>query len=178
MNLIQAYEEQDLMAIQELYREAFPEEERKPFSMLLQKRAEKAVEILAIKTDENSFGGLAIIVFYKDMALLDYFAISGKYRGKGIGTKVLDLLKKRYADSRLFLEIESTKAAVPDKKNRIRRKAFYTKNGFTPTSLLVNLFGVEMEILVNSCKIQYEEYHEMYKMFGTEIGDKVILIQK
>lgn len=178
MKLIQAYEEQDLVAIQKLYREAFPIEERKPFSMLLQKRGEQFVEILAIKTEEDRFCGLAITVLHKDMVLLDYFAIANECRDGGLGTKALGLLKARYADRRFFLEIESTDADVPDRVNRMRRKAFYEKNGLTPTSLLVNLFGVEMEILVNSCTVRYEEYHEMYEMFGTDIGDKVTLIHE
>lgn len=178
MKLIQAYEEQDLEAVEKLYQEAFPIEERKPFSMILQKREEQFVEILAIKTNENRFCGMAVTVLHEDMVLLDYFAIASECRDGGMGTKALGLLKERYADRRFFLEIESTDADVSDRRNRMRRKAFYEKNGLTPTSLLVNLFGVEMEILVNSCTVRYEEYHKIYEMFGTDIGDKVTLIHE
>lgn len=177
MKLTEAYNEK-LSKIQELYQEAFPAAERKPFEIILEKRQEGAVEILALETEDGEFRGLAISVLYKDMVLLDYFAVSPKQRGHGTGSAALRLLKQRYADKRFFLEIERTGVEAENALQRSRRKEFYLRNGMTVTPLLVELFGTEMEILTASCQISYEEYYELYvEVFGkSRMGRKIKLI--
>ena len=59
MKLIEAYQEQQLKDIQDLYEKAFPASEKKPFSLILEKRKEGVVEVLAIEGEER-FLGLAI----------------------------------------------------------------------------------------------------------------------
>lgn len=43
MKLIEAYQEQQLKDIQDLYEKAFPASEKKPFSLILEKRKEGVV---------------------------------------------------------------------------------------------------------------------------------------
>ena len=73
MKLIEAINQNQLEKIQNLYNEAFPLPERKSFSRLIQTRDKGNAEILAIENDD--FLGLAITAIYKDLVLLDYFAI-------------------------------------------------------------------------------------------------------
>lgn len=177
MKLTEAYNEQ-LAKIQELYREAFPAIERKPFAVITEKRQEGTAEILALEAENGEFLGLAISVLYKDMVLLDYFAVSPELRGKGAGSAAFQLLKQRYAEKRFFLEIERTGVEAENALQRKRRKEFYLRNGMMETPLLVELFGTEMEILTASCPISYEEYYELYvEVFGkSRMGRKIKLI--
>ena len=47
--------------------------------------------------------------------------------------------------------------------NRLRRKAFYLKNGMVPMDYEVVLFGVEMEVLTFGSELTFEQYHAIYK---------------
>lgn len=175
----EAFEEKQLEQIHQLYEAAFPASEKKPFSLILEKRASGAVEILAIEDDKKRFRGLIITILYKDMVLIDYFAIDEESRGIGIGSDILKLFIARYAKKRVFLEIESTVSdLVEDYDIKIRRKAFYEKNGFASQEYLVNLFGVEMEIMSFKCEICFDEYQEMLvHVYGEGVRNKVQFIR-
>ena len=91
----------ELRKIKKIYLEAFPKSERKPFRLMKQKAAEGIMEFLSIR-ERGKLTGLAITVLYKDMVLLDYFAIEKSFRGQNLGTEALALLKKRYEGRRFF----------------------------------------------------------------------------
>lgn len=175
----EAFEETRLEQIRALYEAAFPISERKPFSIILEKRAQGAAEILSIEDDKKRFRGLLITMLHKDMVLVDYFAIDEESRGIGIGSDVLKLFMARYANKRIFLEIESTASeSAEDYDTKIRRKAFYEKNGLTSQGYLVNQLGVELEIMTFHCNIPYEEYYEMLVHVYEELmRDKVHFIR-
>ncbi len=174
MHINHASTQIQLNNIRDLYKNSFPSSERKPFRMMLQKRKNKSMEIMCIETDDDVFLGLAITVLYDDMVLLDYFAISDKYRGEGIGSQALRMLQERYKDKRFFLEIEDVKSESKDIYTRKRRKNFYLKNNMTETGIDIILFGVNMELLVYNCDITFDEYHSLYdNVFGKLISSHV-----
>lgn len=171
--IIQNADNKQIPLIYELYMEAFPEEERKPFKLIEEKAQQGEMEILSL-SEEGQFIGLAITVIYKDMVLIDYFAIAPNNREKGLGSKALELLKGRYKDYRLFLEIELADEKAQNNEERIRRKAFYHKNGLSDAKVYVSLFGVEMELLTVDCQLTYEEYYGLYEgVFGKKIASNV-----
>ena len=178
MRLADAVTERQLRNIGELYSTAFPAEEQKPFSLLLEKRDEGFVELLSIEDEKETFVGLAIVIVYDDLCLLDYFAVLPQRRGMGAGSSALKLLLNRYADKRLLLEIESTKKEASNSEQRLRRKAFYTANGMAALDYCVDLFGVEMEILTYRCDVSFEEYHSIFEnVFSPRAAKNVKLIK-
>ena len=168
MTLVEAYDIERLAKIQALYQEAFPASERKPFKLMIKKREEGVMELQALENEQNEFCGLAITILYQDMVLLDYFAIAPKMRGKGTGTEGF------------FLEIERTDVEAENLLQRQKRKNFYLRNGLTETAMYVRLFGVEMEVLSDSCKVNFEEYKRLYAdTFGENyINRHVILVSE
>ena len=94
--------------------------------------------------------------------LVDYLAVSPSARNGGIGSSILGALREKYPNHRIFLEIESVWEDVPDRDARLRRKAFYLRNGFTPMKLMIWLFGVKMEVLGIDCTLDYSQYHDFY----------------
>ena len=126
------------------------------------KEREGVMELLAI-TEKKEFLGLAITVRYQDMVLLDYFAVEGRLRGKNIGSHALELLKRRYQDCRFMLEIELPETEGPGQDLRIRRKAFYLRNGMKETGIKVCLFLVPMELLTDGKAVSFEEYYDLYE---------------
>ena len=178
MKIIKATDEKRLKLIEDLYMRAFPAAERKPFSLMLKKQTEGTMEILSIE-EENAFLGLAIFAHDKDIALLDYFAITDEMRGQGIGSRAIKALQKIYAGKRFVLEIETTKKQCNDLEMRKHRKAFYLRNGLHTMEFDVNLFGVEMEVLSNSDHLNFNEYLDVYKnACGLKYADKIFLIRQ
>ena len=168
---------QDLNEIHELYLTAFPQNERKPFPIILQKCKENSMEILKIEDDDGSFIGLVIMILYKDLAILDYFAIDTPKRNKGFGSQVLSMLNRRYSDRRMILEIEDPDAPSDNTSERIRRKAFYLRNHMTLMPFKVNLFTVEMLILTNGKDVTFEEYHDIFiHVFSPAISKNICLL--
>lgn len=177
MKLTDKHSEERLNQLYDLYMRVFPKSERKPFEVMMQKRDEGKMELLAIE-ENNEFAGLAFMVVYKDLALLDYFAITDDKRNMGLGSKVIKTLQERYADKRFFLEIETTKTDSEERDLRIRRKAFYKRNAMTEMDFEVNLFGVRMEILTHNCKLTFDEYFKAYReVFGDRVVKNISLIK-
>ena len=178
MKIVKATDEKRLKLIEDLYMRAFPKSERKPFKLMVQKQAEGTMELLSIE-EENAFLGLAIFAHDKDIALLDYFAISDHMRGQGIGSRAIKALQKIYAGKRFVLEIETTKKPSDDLVMREHRKGFYLRNGLHTMDFDVNLFGVEMEVLSNGEHLNFDEYLDVYKnACGLKFADKIHLIRE
>lgn len=176
MQLITA-RKNDLKQLKKLYKEAFPKEERYPF-FLIQKRVKQGkAEILAL--EEDGFAGLAIMMFYKDIAMLQFFAVSPDKRGNNLGSTTLKLLKERYAGKRLLIEIETLVPEANNYADRVRRKSFYLRNGMKEMHIAVLLFGVELELLTDGEDVSFEEYHAMYTdMLGHFIADRKVLFSR
>lgn len=171
--------EHNISDIRRLYRSAFPLVERKPFSLLLRKARRGQGEFFAIEGENGEFLGLANTLFHKDMVMLDYFAIAPEQRNGGIGAGVLSLLKERYADRRLFGEIEVTDRPHPELELRKRRRNFYLRNGFTPVGMTVSAFSCEFEVISNGKPISFPEYKEFYyKAIGPMAYGRVKLIKR
>lgn len=162
--------------IKALYHDAFPLVERKPFSLILDKCREGTMRMAAIEDDKGAFCGLVILILYRDLVLLDYFAVCPALRGRKIGSQVLTLLQRQYSDRKFILEIESTVGAGAADHTKVRRKAFYLAGGMTPMPYLVELFGVEMEVLAYQCSVSFAEYHELFvQVFSSAISSKIKL---
>lgn len=179
MKLVEAVDKNRLNKIQNLYIEAFPSTERKSFDLLLKTRDNGQAEILSIENENNDFLGLVITAQYLDMVLLDYFAISPNLRSAGIGSKVFQLLKQRYANNRFFLEIECADVSADNQLQRQKRKAFYIKNGMKNMPFRVNLCGIEMEILAYNCYLSFQDYFNLYhSLFGEHISRHISLAKQ
>lgn len=164
--------------IKKLYKSAFPNCERKSFNFMLKKRRKGETDMFSIESDSGEFLGLAITFKYKDMVLLDYFAVSAEQRGKGIGSRALKLLKEKYSDKRFFLEIESTAKPHPELEKRKKRRAFYIRNAMIPAGFSAHVFMTDMEILTAGKSLTFEEYRELYyKGLGSHTIGKITLTE-
>lgn len=163
----------DMNFILELYQQAFPKEERKPFSIIERKAAMGSMEILGIKENGKRVG-LAITALGESMVLLDYFAIKQENRGQGVGSEALRLLQDLYSDCQLWLEIEEPDETALNNQERIRRKKFYLRNGMKETGIRIRLFGVSMEILSTDSSMTYAQCEKLYRELYGPMYQKVI----
>lgn len=144
-----------------LYISAFPRYERKPFTLIYRMYLKGSADVWIIEA-EGVFSGIAVTMNSDDMILLDYFAVDKKKRGEGIGSAALKSIQEKYSGKRLFLEIESVFCDCPNKSERIRRKNFYLRNGMSELKISVKLFGTDMELLGFGCKLNYDDYVDIY----------------
>lgn len=168
----------DWKKVKHLYKNAFPKEERKPLWLVEMKQRTGETDVWMIEED-GEFSGLAITVNEFDMILLDYFAVSEEKRCNGLGGKALQGLQKMYAGKRFFLEIECQDEQAENAAERVRRKAFYLRNGMSEIGVKVSLFKVDMELLGYNCKLTYDEYYSLYHIcYGKRIENMIYEIIK
>lgn len=111
--------------------------------------------------DENL--GLTVTVPYGDLVLVYYLAVDPEKRGQGVGSQVMALWQTQYPGKRIVLEIERPEEGAENQSQRLRRKAFYLRNGLRETGLTVSVFGVPMEVLSLNGPVTFREYHSVYR---------------
>ena len=159
--------------IYRLYMSAFPKCERKPFSIILKMQKKGKTDLWYAESD-GKFVGTGATINSDDIILLDYFAISPKNRGKGIGTELLKALRSLYPDKGFFLEIEKVYEDAENAAERKRRKNFYLSSGMKELGTNAKLFGVDMELLGFDCSLTFDEYREFYRVNYGEFAAKNI----
>ena len=115
--------------LKDIYKEAFPREEKIPFWMLKMLTRDGRGEFYGVY-DHEELIGLVYNVYYKDIIYISYLAIDDTKRGAGYGGRILQTIQKKYSDSRIFLCIEEMDPNAENYEQRVRRKAFYESNGF------------------------------------------------
>lgn len=115
--------------LKHLYEEAFPLEERIPFWLLkLLTRGGKG-EFYGVY-DQDELAGMIYNVYHKDIVYVSYFAVNDAKRGCGYGSRILQVIQKKYSTQRIFLCIEEMDPHAENYDQRVKRKAFYERNGF------------------------------------------------
>lgn len=159
--------------IYRLYNRAFPRSERKPFSMIQKMHKLGKTDVWYFRREGN-FAGIIITINGPRHILIDYLAVAEKSRGTGIGTEILQLMRRHYAGKGVFLEIESVYERSKNQAERLSRKHFYEKSGMTSMGVFVWLFGVKMELMGFDCQLTFEEYHDFYRTNYNEWAAKHI----
>lgn len=180
MRLVEALTREQLEPIYKLYLDAFPEIERKPIPLIEEKVAEGTSQVFSI-LDQDEFVGFAMFVVGEDKVLLDFFAISPEKRCGGYGSRVFPLFWDYYKGKKFLLEIEDPNATDVEEEElslRRRRKAFYLRQGMQSMPFLIDLFGVEMEVLTNGYQVDFPEYHGLIRgVYGPIIDEKILFVR-
>ena len=90
--------------IKEIYMEAFPKRERKPY-LTLRHSVRTGKAVLMTATEEQKLLGFVVLIPYKNMVMVDYLAVSSKIRSKGTGSYIMENVCRQYADKKIVLLI-------------------------------------------------------------------------
>ena len=153
----------DYGKISRLYKTAFPADERAPMWLLAWKSEKDYVDFWGIYAD-GKWAGLAYVISEGNASYLFYLALSENLRGKGLGSKALQSLKKHYGTQRLFLALEQLDESAENYEERIRRRNFYLKNGMKPLPLTIREATVTYDVM-GTGEIAPEEYESMMKKY-------------
>ena len=153
----------NLEEIKQLYWDAFPFEERIPFYIMVLVGNDRGVEFLSVYDDDIWLGFIHTLVGEK-LSYIFYFAIDGRLRRSGYGSKILREYKKMYP--RLSLAIEPVEEGSGNIKQRKKRLEFYNKNGFETLDTRVVEMGVEFELMgAKGMEIKESDYKSLVKKF-------------
>lgn len=146
--------QEEITALYETHmRRDFPPSELKHLSSILHMVQKGHYDVLgAYQDDELVAYALLYCPKGRGASLLDYLAVMPHLRGNGIGSALLDELRRYYAADHdvLLIECERPKAA-PDEEEARKRIRFYTRAGAQLTNVRIWLFDVEYSILVLPC---------------------------
>lgn len=142
--------------IKPLYERTFPSDEQVPYQHLKNQALKPISDLIAI-FDEDIFIGLLSLVYFEDIVFLWYLAIVEDRRNMGYGSKVLEDIQNKYDDKRIILNIEE----CLNDKTKLKRKAFYLKNGFKECGYKTEEYGVRYEMLYSHNYVDYNEYAKM-----------------
>lgn len=151
--------------VKELYKKAFPLFERMPFFML-ENAAKKGRATFSTVFDARKFAGFVYYVQKEDLLLIFFFAVNENLRGKGYGSGILSALKEKYSGKRIFLEIETIDERAKDNDNRLRRKAFYERNGFASCGFNTGGLFMKYDVLSFGGKVTSEDYRKLMLYFA------------
>ena len=148
--------------IKEIYMEAFPKCERKPFFLLRQSIKRKKA-VLAGAAEGNQLLGFTVFFVYKDMVMIDYLAVSSKIRSRGTGSRILEHICGQFPDKKIVLLIERVDDMAENCQQRTARRRFYLKNGFTSSGIFITGAGGDMEVLNYGGTVSQEEYMDLQR---------------
>ncbi|MFY8282683.1 GNAT family N-acetyltransferase [Pseudoalteromonas sp. SSMSWG5] len=153
-----------------LYKEAFPGAQRIP-AWFLRYKLKKGKAGFNILYEADTWIGLIYATEYKDIVFVQFLAISESFRSDGYGSKVMDSMKYMHSGKRIVLNIEELDEQAENYQQRIKRKAFYEKNGFSSSGYIVKEPAERLEMLILGGNISKEEIEAMYKnLFGYILG--------
>ena len=146
--------------IKELYMEAFPKAERKPF-FTVQRSVKRGKVVLLTAMENEVLQGFVMVIPYKNMVMVDYLAVSSKIRSRGTGSKIMQEVCRYFPSKKIVLLIEQLDDAAENKEQRIARRKFYFKNGFTSSDIYVTGRSGNMEILNFGGTVSKQEYMDL-----------------
>lgn len=143
--------------IKEIYLEAFPKCERKPY-FALRHSVKKKKALVMTAAEGNQLLGFAVLIPYQDMVMVDYLAVSSKIRSKGTGSYLLEHICKHFAGKKIVLLIERPDDASENQSQRLARRRFYLKNDFTSSNIFITGVSGDMEIMNRGGMISANDY--------------------
>ena len=120
---------EDYKDFKRLFFSAFPAEERQPYFFMKWTLKCRKGELL-IAREDGCFIGFVFLVSYRDLVYLFFFAVEDGFRGRGYGSRILQLVKERCQGKRIFLAREPLDKHAENAVQRSKRWDFYMKNGF------------------------------------------------
>lgn len=146
--------------IKEIYFEAFPKSERKPFFAIRHSVKNGKAQLLTAM-ENGILQGFVMAIPYKDMIMVDYLAVSSKIRSQGTGSKIMQEVCRRFSDKKVILLIERLDDSAENKEQRIARRKFYFKNGFTSSDIYITGHSGNMEILNYGGTVSTQKYMDL-----------------
>ncbi len=135
----------------------FPKEELMPMWIIRLLCLRKKYEF-NVYYDNDMFIGITFTINSKESIFLFYLAVNDKIHSKGYGSKILNSIFEEYENKEvtLFIETMDDEDAV-NYEQRLKRVAFYEKNGFIQTGFKAGFKSPFIDILSTNEDFNYKQ---------------------
>lgn len=144
----------------------FPDNERKPFFIIEDHLNNGIYDCYGLFVDGH-IRAYAFCIRIDSFYLIDYLAVYGDYRNQGLGSKLLDYLRKELKDKcdAVIVEIENADYYEGQIKNEcLRRERYYLRGGFHYAGASEKLYHVEYKLLELDIGKSLHNASEMFKI--------------
>ena len=167
-------------AVREIYREAFPRKERKPF-WAVRRAVRRGRSQLWTAQEDGTVFGFILLTTDRDMALVEYLAVSDRIRSRGTGSRLLQAVCAKEQGKRIVLLIERPDDGADNREQRIARRRFYLKNGFVSAHVGIRSAGGSMEVLCRGGTVTGDECLSLHayalgRLFFALSGTKLLTL--
>ena len=107
--------------VKEIYMEAFPKRERKPFHSIYHS-VQKGKAAIFTALEENTVLGFIMAIPYENMIMVDYLAVPSKIRSKGTGSLLIQEICRHFSGRKIVLLIERLDPCAENHEQRIARR--------------------------------------------------------
>ena len=171
-----------LLTTQEVHRwyadelsEAFIPQERKPLPDILRMIADGPYEVWGLFDCDQLLGYAAL---WKSntipLVLLDYLGVTRSRRSVGLGSRILSHLSAQGRPMVTEAELPVSDGDPDENALRLRRIAFYVRNGFTPAYVMATC-GMAWQALLLNADAPLSEIMAWHKaLYGPERTDVVV----
>ena len=154
--------------VRQLYREAFPREERIPWWLLQLNARRRGVDLTAW-VEDGRLCAMTASVTTEEMHFLLFFAVTPEKRGQGIGSKILQTLQTQHPQ--VVLNVEPLTEDAPNYDQRLHRFAFYGRNGLYDTGWHVWEVGGMFRVLSTKKQLDVPAYKAIFKKLSLGLWD-------
>ena len=140
---------------------------------MLQTVAKRRATEMFVFRDGDACVGMDYAVSIDGITFVLFLAVDKRVRSRGYGSRILQKLKDEFPDKKTGLNIEIPDGKSANNEQRIKRKNFYLKNGFTECDFTMKERGVLFETLSSGGLFTREEFQNLMKnYFGPRVYRK------
>ena len=156
----------DLEKVDQLNKEAFPEEERVPLEEFLRYQDRDDAHFFAFYNEEE-FVGFAFAISNAKAFYVSFFAIMPHLRSHGYGQEIIEKLVEFYQRT-MLLEVERLDEECDNLEQRQARMDFYIRNGFKTANAFLEYEELSFEILYRGEGFDEEAYRDIFRKLQEE----------
>ena len=156
--------QKDYRSVVELMITAFPPEERIPIWVLHLLSRKRNVNFHAWY-DNREFCGITYTIESEKMIFLLYFAVNAQQRSKGYGSRIIHELKQTAGGREIILNVEKPDQSAENNAQRMKRIAFYEKNGFYQSGFDLRIEGTDYLVFSTNALPDKEEFSSILKKY-------------
>lgn len=150
----------DFKILESINKEAFPPSEYMPAEEIFAFVENTDSDVLGIY-DGHHLVGFFLFLKNRECGYIFFFAIDKSMRSKGYGSESLKMLSSMYPALQIILDFEEINENAENIDQRIRRKAFYLRNGFCETGRYTFLRDERFEVVCNRGTLRVEAFKEL-----------------
>lgn len=160
----------DIASFEKINKEAFPIPEYISITELFTFANQTNTDILGIY-DRNTPVGFFVLVKNNTCGYVYFFAIDQSLRSQGYGSSAIKELIRRYPELQLILDFEEIDEKAENNNQRIRRKQFYLRNGFTETNRYTLLKEDRFEVVCNNPPLNEKAFQDILNILHHHRSD-------